>query len=176
MWTVENRGRYNRSRLRYPSDFTDAEWSLTKPLIPRAKRGGNKRTVSVREVVNGLDVCAEHRVPVGRDPQGPAAAQHGQLLLQALGVRRHAGPAAPRALRRLPRAGRARSEPDCGHYRQSECQERGKKRLSWPSRVVSLSYDLMWDPTPQGWRAAPPPSAASALTRRAPHQSGFSSV
>ncbi len=54
MWTVENRGRYDRSRLRYPSDLTDAEWSLTKPLIPRAKRGGNKRTVDVREIVNGL--------------------------------------------------------------------------------------------------------------------------
>jgi hypothetical protein len=49
-----------------------------------------------------------------------------------------------------------------------------KKRLSWPSRVVSLSYDLMWGPTPQGWRAAPQPSAASALTRRAQHQWGFS--
>ena len=54
MWTVENRGRYDRSRLRYPSDLTDTEWSLIKRLIPRAKRGGNKRTVNVREVVNGL--------------------------------------------------------------------------------------------------------------------------
>ena len=27
---------------------------MVKPLIPRAKRGGNKRTVNVREVVNGL--------------------------------------------------------------------------------------------------------------------------
>jgi len=54
MWTVENRGRYDRSKLRYPSDLTDAEWLLVKPLIPGAKRGGNKRTVNVREVVNGL--------------------------------------------------------------------------------------------------------------------------
>ena len=54
MWTEESRGRYDRSKLRYPSDLTDAEWSLVKPLIPRAKRGGNKRTVNVREVVNGL--------------------------------------------------------------------------------------------------------------------------
>ena len=54
MWTVENRRRYDRSKLRYPSDLTDAEWSLISPLIPRAKRGGNKRTVNVREVVNGL--------------------------------------------------------------------------------------------------------------------------
>ena len=54
MWTNENRGRYDRSKLRYPSDLTDAEWSLIRPLIPPAKRGGNKRTVVVREVVNGL--------------------------------------------------------------------------------------------------------------------------
>jgi transposase len=54
MWTTENRHRYDRSALRYPSDLTDAEWALIKPLIPRAKRGGNKRTVVMREVVNGL--------------------------------------------------------------------------------------------------------------------------
>ena len=54
MWTNENRGRYDRSRLRDPSDLTDEEWALVEPLIPPAKRGGNKRTVIVREVVDGL--------------------------------------------------------------------------------------------------------------------------
>ncbi len=54
MWTNENRGRYDRSKLRYPSDLTDEEWSIIDPLIPPAKRGGNKRTVVVRDVVNGL--------------------------------------------------------------------------------------------------------------------------
>ena len=54
MWTTENRIRYNRSKLRYPSDLTDEEWACIKPLIPPAKRGGNKRTIDVREVVNGL--------------------------------------------------------------------------------------------------------------------------
>jgi transposase len=54
MWTLENRPRYDRSKLRYPSDLTDDEWALIKPLIPRAKRGGGKRTVNIREVVNGL--------------------------------------------------------------------------------------------------------------------------
>jgi transposase len=54
MWTVESRARYDRTKLRYPSDLTDAEWALAKPEIPRAKRGGNKRTVDVREVLNGL--------------------------------------------------------------------------------------------------------------------------
>src|SRR4051794_35712840 len=50
----ENRGRYDRSKLRYPSDVSDEEWALVAPLIPAAKRGGNKRRVNLREVVNGL--------------------------------------------------------------------------------------------------------------------------
>ena len=40
MWTTENRGRYDRRKLRYPSDLTDEEWALAAPLIPSAKRGG----------------------------------------------------------------------------------------------------------------------------------------
>ena len=54
MWTPLNRGRYDRSRLRYPSDLMDGEWALVAPLIPPAKRGGRWRTVALREVVNGL--------------------------------------------------------------------------------------------------------------------------
>ena len=54
MWTNENRARYDRSHLRYPSDLTDDEWKLVEPLIPPGRRGGDKRTVIMREVVNGL--------------------------------------------------------------------------------------------------------------------------
>ena len=54
MWTGENRARYDRRGLRYPSDLTDAEWALIKPLIPPAKPGGNKRTVDERAIVNGV--------------------------------------------------------------------------------------------------------------------------
>ena len=41
MWTTENRGRYDRSQLRYPSDLSDGEWASIRPLIPPAKRGGD---------------------------------------------------------------------------------------------------------------------------------------
>jgi transposase len=34
--------------------MTDAEWALIAGMIPPAKRGGNARTVNLREVVNGL--------------------------------------------------------------------------------------------------------------------------
>jgi hypothetical protein len=36
MWTAKNRGRYDRSKLRYPSDLTDDEWAHVEPLIPPA--------------------------------------------------------------------------------------------------------------------------------------------
>src|SRR5262245_7420452 len=54
MWTTENRARYDRNYLRYPSDLTDAEWALIEPGLPPAKPGGNKRTVNLREIANGL--------------------------------------------------------------------------------------------------------------------------
>jgi transposase len=54
MWTTENRRRYNRDQLRYPSDLTDAEWAQVATLIPPAKRGGGKRRVDLREVMNGI--------------------------------------------------------------------------------------------------------------------------
>lgn len=54
MWTKANRGKYDRDGLRYPSDLTDGEWELVEPLIPPAKRGGRRREVDVREVLNGL--------------------------------------------------------------------------------------------------------------------------
>jgi transposase len=54
MWTNENRAKYDRDGLRYPSDLTDAEWAHIASLIPPAKRGGRKRSVDVRDVVNGI--------------------------------------------------------------------------------------------------------------------------
>lgn len=54
MWTIENRARCNRDRLRYPSDLTDEEWGHISALIPPAKRGGRKREVDERDVLNGI--------------------------------------------------------------------------------------------------------------------------
>ena len=54
MWTPENRKLYDRSDLRYPSDVTDEEWELIKPQIAPAKRGGRKRAVDEREIVNAI--------------------------------------------------------------------------------------------------------------------------
>ena len=54
MWKPEHRRAAARRGLRYPSDLTDAEWALVEPMIPPAKRGGRKRSVNVREVLNGI--------------------------------------------------------------------------------------------------------------------------
>ena len=54
MWTDENRAKYNRDHLRYPSDATDEEWAVIEPLLPPAKHGGRKREVDMREVFNGI--------------------------------------------------------------------------------------------------------------------------
>jgi transposase len=54
MWTVEQRQVHDRAGLRYPSDLSDTEWALVAPFIPPARRGGRKRRVDVREVLNGI--------------------------------------------------------------------------------------------------------------------------
>ena len=54
MWTHENRAKYNRDHLRYPSDLTDDEWTLVEPFIPPAKPGGGKRRTDMRAVMNGV--------------------------------------------------------------------------------------------------------------------------
>ena len=42
------------STRKYPSDLTDAQWKILKPLIPPAKPGGRPREVDMREVLNTL--------------------------------------------------------------------------------------------------------------------------
>ena len=54
MWKPEHRLAADRRGLRYPSDLNDAEWALVAPLIPPARRGGRRRSVDVREVLNAI--------------------------------------------------------------------------------------------------------------------------
>jgi hypothetical protein len=50
MWTSENRAKYNRDKLRYPSDLTDEEWAYVARLNPPGQTCRRKRKVGVREV------------------------------------------------------------------------------------------------------------------------------
>ena len=54
MWKPEHRRAADRTDLRYPSDLSDGEWLIVEPMIPPAKRGGRRRSVNVREVLNGI--------------------------------------------------------------------------------------------------------------------------
>lgn len=38
----------------YPSDMSDAQWSIISPLIPPAKSGGRPRKAAMRQIVNGI--------------------------------------------------------------------------------------------------------------------------
>ena len=101
MWTADNRPRYNRDKLRYPSDLTDAE-------CPPGKPGGGKRRVAPR---GRRDVHSQHRQPVARAAQGFAAS----TITSACGTGRQSHPSC--ALR--PRESRARSQPHGLHRTQS---------------------------------------------------------
>ena len=54
MWKPEHRVAADRRGLRYPSDLTDAEWAIVAPMIPPGRHGGRRRSVNVREVLNGI--------------------------------------------------------------------------------------------------------------------------
>jgi transposase len=54
MWKPEHRRAADRRGLRYPSDMTEAEWALVAPMIRPAKRGGRRRSVDAREVLNAI--------------------------------------------------------------------------------------------------------------------------
>jgi transposase len=54
MWKPEHRRSALRQGLRYPNDLADEEWALIAALIPAAKRGGRRREIDVREVLNAI--------------------------------------------------------------------------------------------------------------------------
>ncbi|BDM83851.1 hypothetical protein AM10699_67120 (plasmid) [Acaryochloris marina MBIC10699] len=41
-------------RQAYPSDMSDAEWDVLRPLLPPAKGFGRPRTVNLREILNAI--------------------------------------------------------------------------------------------------------------------------
>jgi putative transposase len=41
-------------RFSYPSDLSNAEWAILEPLMPPEKRGGRRRDVNLRDIVNGI--------------------------------------------------------------------------------------------------------------------------
>ena len=100
--------------LRYPSDLTNEEWALVEQFIAPARRGGAKRTVDVREVVNGLMYvlstgCRWRAIPKDLPPNARATSQRRQATPRTFtraGISR---------LRRVPVAAPCRTAPcECG--------------------------------------------------------------
>ena len=56
MWTKENRGLYDRGKLRYPSDLTDAQWQVIAGHVPAEQPGrrGRPRVWPVRRIVEAI--------------------------------------------------------------------------------------------------------------------------
>jgi transposase len=43
-----------RQRLTYPTDLSDEEWLILKPMLPPEKSGGRPRKYPIREVLNAI--------------------------------------------------------------------------------------------------------------------------
>lgn len=44
----------NPRRQAYPSDLSDAEWLILKPLLPKPKGFGHPQEVDLREILNAI--------------------------------------------------------------------------------------------------------------------------
>ena len=63
VWTRDNRPRYDRRGQRYPSDITNDEWDILKPLLPVAEGTGRPRRHTLREVMNGIRYVQRYGIP-----------------------------------------------------------------------------------------------------------------
>ena len=121
MWTADNRPRYNRDKLRYPSDLTDAEWAHIEPLIPPGKPGGGKRRVAIREVIKMYILstgCQWRGCPRICRPEAPC------MITSACGTGTARWIASiMRSTSSAARKPRAKPAPGL-HHRQSECEKR----------------------------------------------------
>jgi len=54
MWTKEARIRHTPREVRYPSDVTDAEWTIIAPMVPPPRQGGRHRETDMRDVMNAV--------------------------------------------------------------------------------------------------------------------------
>ena len=57
-WTESTRAQHSRETKRYPSDLTDAEWKIVRPLLPGRNRLGRPRRVKLRRIWNAIQYIA----------------------------------------------------------------------------------------------------------------------
>ena len=78
----------------YPSDLTDEQWQLIKPLIPKPKPGGRPRVVCIREVINAIlylnrTGCAWRLLPHEFPPWGTVHYYYRRFRLEGVWVQIH---------------------------------------------------------------------------------------
>src|SRR5208282_5434772 len=69
MWTTENRPRYNRDKLRYPSDLSDEEWALVEPEIPPGFDAGKLIKGKKRHILVDTQGLLLHGIVTAADVQ-----------------------------------------------------------------------------------------------------------
>ena len=57
-WTEFTRAQHRRNTKRYPSNLTDAQWKIVRPLLPGRNRFGRPRKVALRRVWNAIRYLA----------------------------------------------------------------------------------------------------------------------
>ena len=75
-------------RPAYPTDLTDAEWTILAPLVPAPLPGGRPPCHARREIVNAILYVLADRVPMAGAAARPSAVGHGVVVLSASGARR----------------------------------------------------------------------------------------
>ena len=168
MWAVGQRQAHDRAGLRYPSALTEAQWALVEPFLPPAKRGGRRRSVGTREVLNGIFYvlatgCQWRALPHALPPRSTV---HGYLGLWAcdgtLGRLHHALFVQAREL-----AGKARSRrSDRGPTAAIIDSQSVKGAEKGPLASIRQATMRARRPLPAcGRRPAPPPRTGSAASR-----------
>ena len=80
MWTTHNRKRYDRSRLRYPSDLT-RRMGACRTIDPAGQAWRRQAHRGCAGSDERDHVHLEHGLPMACASQGPAAEEHGALDL-----------------------------------------------------------------------------------------------
>ena len=78
----------NPQRQPYPSDLSDSEWEILKPLIPEPRGFGHPIKVDFREIFNAIFYVRSYRMSVGNDASRPSSLQHSIQILQQMATTR----------------------------------------------------------------------------------------
>lgn len=70
----------------YPSDLTNAEWSIVGPLIPEPKTNGRRATISRRALLNAMFARDQNRMRLGVAATRLREIQDGLSLLSFVAI------------------------------------------------------------------------------------------